>query len=245
MGIINTLIKEKKNNGIFAVIAGTRTSGKSTISGTLPGKTLMLQAHLLETGSSSAKKLASRLNNDLTIISFKDYDALMEILKDEDILKYDNIYIDGLSAITEQLFSSPEIKKHMKKNIWDGFRELWIKATNLLLHAKELSDYINVFFTLAIREKFDRDGNLIAIEPETKGNATIGEIKHLCPTILYTIAETFQDEDTQETTTYRSLITGYQGLYAGRIDTLLDQDNPGKMEADLSKVIQIIKEEEK
>lgn len=242
MGIINDMKKQDKETGIFAVVAGARTSGKSTIPGTLPGKTLMLQASVLETGSKSALGLAKELGNDLTVLSFDTVQQLGEYLEDSDLKKFDNLYIDGLSAITEQLYADPAIGKVLKKNVWDGFREIWEQATRVLLTTKKLSQDINVFFSLAIKEKWDRDGNLIAIEPEIKGNATMGEVKKLCPTILYTIGNAYDDED-GKTHVKRQLVTGYMGVYAARIDSLLDHQNPGIMDADLGKVIALIKGE--
>jgi hypothetical protein len=242
MGILNDLAQQEKEAGIFAVVAGARTSGKSTIPGTLPGKTLLLQAALLETGSKSAKSLAQELGNDLTVVTFQSVSQLGEILKDDDIAGFDNLYIDGLSAISDMLFNSPDIKKATKRNTWDGFRDLWLAATELLLEAKALSASHNVFFSLAIKEKYDRDGMLIAVEPEVKGNATIGSIQKLCPTILYTVADIHEDEEGQLHTD-RKLVTGYRGVYAGRIDSLLDKQNPGIMPADLSQVITLIKGE--
>lgn len=242
MGILSKLAKQEQEAGIFAVVAGARTSGKSTIPGTLPGKTLMLQAALLETGSKSAKNLAKELGNDLTVISFDSVAQLTEILQDPDVKDFNNLYIDGLSAITDQIFATPEVKKATRKNTWDGFRELWVAATDLLLLAKEMSTSQNVFFSLAVKEKYDSNGTLIAVEPETKGNATIGSIQKLCPTILYTVAEVYETEE-GEIVTERKLITGYRGVYAGRIDSLLDKQNPGILPADLSQVIALIKGE--
>lgn len=240
MGILSQLAAKEKEAGIFAVVAGARTSGKSTIPGTLPGKTLMLQAALLETGSKSASNLAKELGNDLTVISFEDCVQLVSILEDPDVGNFDNIYIDGLSAVTDMLFNSPEVKKSTKKNTWDGFRDLWVAATDLLLMAKGMATTHNVFFSLAVKEKYDSSGMLIAIEPEVKGNATIGSIQKLCPTILYTIAENYEDEE-GVLHVDRKLITSYRGVYAGRIDSLLDNQNPGVIEADLGKVIALIK----
>jgi len=242
MGIIADQKKKDEKQGIFAVVAGARTSGKSTIPGTLPGKTLMLQAKLLETGSKSAVALAKELGNDLTVLSFGNIAELDEYLQDADLKKFDNLYIDGLSAVTDQLYTDPAVAKVLKKNVWDGFREIWEQATRILLTVKSLSDDLNVFFSLAIKEKWDRDGNLIAIEPEIKGNATMGEVKKLCPTILYTIGTPFDDEE-GKTHVKRQLVTGYMGVYAARIDSLLDHQNPGIMDADLGQVIALIKGE--
>ena len=48
---------------LFCVVAGPRLGGKTTIAGTLPGKTLLLQAAVLESGSRSALKLARERGN--------------------------------------------------------------------------------------------------------------------------------------------------------------------------------------
>lgn len=240
MGIIAEQRKKEQESRVFAVIAGTRLSGKSTIAGTLPGKTLMLQASPLETGSKSALKLASKLGNDLTVCSFSSVGELWEYFKDKDLYKFDNLYIDGLSAITEQLLGSPEVKKIIAmKNDWAGYRELWVEATNLLLAAKEISTKINVFFSMAMREERDSQGNVVEVKPEVKGNATLGSIQRLCPTVLYTIAETYETED-GEIKVDRKIIAGYRGVYAGRIDSFLDGEGIDIMNADLGKVLELL-----
>ena len=52
--ILEKYSKASVKKGVFIIIKGTRLSGKSTIAGTLKGKSILAQAALLETGSNSA-----------------------------------------------------------------------------------------------------------------------------------------------------------------------------------------------
>jgi hypothetical protein len=38
----------------------------------------------------------------------------------------------------------------------------------------------------------------------------------------------------------RELVTANDGFFSARIDTLLDDENPGRIEADLSRVLELV-----
>ena len=71
MSVLSRLIAQKaEDKKLFAVVAARRLGGKTTLAGTLPGTTLMLQAAVLESGSNSAKQLAEQRGNKLVVASF-------------------------------------------------------------------------------------------------------------------------------------------------------------------------------
>jgi hypothetical protein len=239
MSIKARLLQQENSHGVFAVIGGQRLDGKSTLAGTLPGKTLLLQASELETGSSSAMALAAELGNDLSILTFESFGDLLEILQDKEVLDYDNLYIDGISAINEMRYECDDVQKAQKKSVWDGYRILGDDLRKLLRNAKKMTMVhgINIFFTLAYKAKMDANGNISVLEPDIKGNVTIAEIQRLCPTVL-AIRKKF-DEDGN---IGRELLTNSDEIYPARMERFLDHNNPGVVEPNLTTVLNLIKE---
>lgn len=226
-----------ENLGIFGVVASERLGGKSTLAGTLPGKTLMLQAAVLETGSKSAKALAKKLGNQLDIVDFIDLEDLVGLIKDFETSDYDNLYIDGISAVTEMKYYTDEVQRAMKKDNWGAFRMIGdsVRAFIKLAKAAATDHGKRVFITLALAPKRDANGNLTELVPQCKGNVAISEISRLCP-IFVTLRTRYNEEGEL----MREMVTKSDDVYPGRLDTLLDGDNPGVMEADLSKLLALV-----
>ena len=241
MGIIDKLTKQKKAQGIFGIVAGLRLGGKSTLAGTLPGKTLLIQAALRETGSSSAEALATKLGNELVILEFSTLPELAEVLKEVEKSDFDNVYIDGISAITEIKYNEPLVlAKALGANPWGAFDEVKKSMSTFIEASKALAERHNknVFMTLALNPEFDSAGNLVEVKPELKGKATLSVVKGYAPTVLVV-----RSRKTEKGETVRELVTKNEGPYSARIDTLLDEENPGVLPADLSKVIKLIRGE--
>ena len=236
MGILDKIKESRSEEGVFAVVAGLRLSGKSTLAGTLKGKTIMLQAKTLETGSKSALQLAKKNKNKLDIASFESLAELIELMEEVKAMDYDTVYIDGLSAVNEMKYFSPEVQKIIKKNVWDGYRELGDSLRRFLLFAKELSTKKDVILTLALDPKFDANGSLVEAKVALKGNVTINEVTRLCPVVI-SVTSGYNDKDEL----VRKLLTKGDGVLPGRIDSILDEDNPSELPADLSKVFDLIK----
>ena len=236
MSIRDRLLKEQSNAGVFAIIGGERLAGKSTLAGTLPGKTLLLQANILETGSQSALTLAERNGGQLDVISFRDYGDLLEIMESPELFEYDNLYVDGLSSITDMVYESKEFEKISKKNTWDGFALISKATRGYLLKAKRLSDKgLNVFTTLAYKATLDPNGNVSKITPDIKGNATLGTMVKLCPTVLSLRQTVVEGQGLQ-----RVLMTTSDGVYPGRLDGMLDDEHEVYYDANLAIVLEKI-----
>lgn len=225
---------------LFAVIAGPRLGGKTTIAGTLPGKTVMLQAGVLESGSKSAARLAKKLGNELTILHFNTVEELVAVLKElADDQEYDHVYIDGLSGITELKYKDPKIVAAIKKNTWDGYRDLGDAADQVLELAKTLTypdraKYAkNVWITCAL--KVEEKNNTLDVELDTKGKKAVSSVTKLGEAVVTVLPST----KTESGETGHRLITKTDGVWPGRIDGVLAEDNPGVLPADLSKVLEL------
>ena len=124
----------------------------------------------------------------------------------------------------------------MKKNVWDGYRELGDSLKRFLLLAKGVSKVKNVILTMALDVKYNTDGAPVEAKPAMKGNITTNEVTRLCPVVLSLTSE--YDDDGE---LVRKLLTKGDGVLPGRIDSILDEDNPSELPADLSKVFDLIK----
>jgi hypothetical protein len=205
-------IKRNDVGGLYGVVAGLRLLGKTTLAGTLPGKTILFQAQLLETASSSAEQLAKELGNSLDTIEFSSVGDLRELLLSKETKTYDNVYIDGLSAVSEMIYNGREIQALLKKNQWEAFREIGDELREFQLMCKQ--------FTI------DTGKNLF-MDPVVKGQVALEAIKKYAPVVVAVTNE--MDESGN---LHRFIITKSDGVYPARIDSVLDHNNPGRFEAD-------------
>ncbi len=244
MSILTQLRAKQKAKGVFGIVAGTRLAGKSSLAGTLPGNTLLMQAAVKETGSESAKKLAEKLGNKLEVIGFGSVKDIMAVIKEFPGLGFDNLYVDGISAITEMRHEEKEVQAMLEspKGPWGAFDAIKQTMHTFIEESKRVSEEHgkNVFLTLALDPVLNEAGQVVELKPALKGKATLAEIKKYGNSVLVVTARL--DEQGQ---TVRELITKTRGPYSARIDTLLDSENPGIMPADLSKVLKLIKGETK
>lgn len=238
MSKISQLIKKSaENKAIFGCIAGQRMDGKSTLAGTLPGKTLLVEAAIIEAGSDSAARLAKKLGNHLDTVQFHTLNDLVEILMEVKDTDYDHVYVDGLSAITEMKYDEPEVQKIMNKNTWDGYRKIAeaVRAALKLCKSIPVETGKNVFITLAMNPKRDGNGVLLELTPACKGNVATSEISKLCK-----FFGTLRIREDEEGNTIRELVTSTDDVYLGRIDGLLEEENPGVIGADLSQLLKLL-----
>lgn len=246
MSILKRLQEAKEIEGkrIFGVIAGPRLGGKTTLAGTLPGRTLLLQAAVLESGSGSAKQLATKNGNELYVATFTTVDELLGILKElRSDTDFDNVYLDGVSAVSEMKYNEPA-NANMRKNktgIWDAFRAIADASKDVLRSAKELTypelttKPKNVFVTCALRVE-SKDG-VVDISLEAKGNVATSEVTKLGEAVLTVLPPV----KTEQGETGHRLISKSDGTWPGRVDGILAEDNPGLIEpADLSKVLELV-----
>ncbi len=243
MSVLEKYKKLNKTKGVFVIVKGVRLAGKSTLAGTMPGKSVLVQAGLLETGSSSAESLAKKLKNDLAVLEFNKLEELTEILESLATSDIKNIYIDGISAITELKHREPKTQRKLingGNGVWDAFRDIAEASEQMIELCKKITETTdkNVFMTLSLDPKFDPDGNVVELIPSTKGNATLGKIERYGNNAV--VVKILANADK---TLKRVLVTRTDGPYTARIDSLLDDNNPGVIDADIAKLIKLIKGE--
>jgi hypothetical protein len=243
MSILQRLLNQEttKSKKLFGVIAGRRTSGKTTLAGTIPGNTLLLQAGVLESGSLSAEVLAKQNGHAMTVVNFHSIADLAGVLGElREDTTFDNIYIDSITAITELKYNEPEVQKTLKKDNWAAFREIGKSASDILLAAKSLTynDHAkkakNVFITCALEIKSDAIGNVTDVTLLSKGNKALSDLTKLGEAVV-TVVQVDVDGEQR-----RKLLTKTANFFPGRIDSLLDDKNPGMIDADLSKLLSLI-----
>lgn len=225
----------------YALIVGRSSSGKTTVAGSVPGKTLLLQIRDREFGCESAIALARSLGNEVIPYSISTIQELLDIAielrTDKD---YDNVYVDGWSAITFMLAESPDIAPMIEGrkggNSFVGYARIQTDVAKIQKAYAELTypDIIkpkSVFFTLAIDVKTDANGVATDIVPVMKGKASYQEFTRPSPTIV-TLAVQHSEEGER-----RIMLTKNHGPYLARINGILDKDNVGIMEPDLSLIM--------
>jgi hypothetical protein len=236
--------KNEASKKLFAVVAGQRLSGKSSLAGTLPGKTLLLQAAVYESGSKSAVKLSQKLGNDLTILTFNSTLELRDIVKEltaDD--QFDNIYVDGVGSITDMKMAEPKMIAAAKADVWGAYRVLGDEM-RVMLHELKALTYPgkspkpkNVFVTCALEIKQDKSGAIVDVSLQAKGNIAISEITRLGEAVVTCLAPTPTDKGMSD----HRLLTKTDGVFPGRIDGLLPEENSGIVEpANLSVVLKAL-----
>jgi hypothetical protein len=233
---------EEDGKKLFATVCAPRLAGKTTLAGTLPGKTLLLQVAVRESGSRSAKKLANRLGNDLTIQTLHSLEEwtkkLAELAQDE---TYDNIYVDGVSALNEVVYADPKTVRAMNSDPRKGYKLIGDEMDALLMTIKGLTypsrckKPKNVFMTVAL--KIESDEGVTDVKLEVKGKMSVSSITKLGEAVLTVVAPV----KTETGTTKHKLLTQTDGFWPGRVDGLLDDENPGIIEpADLGALLKLI-----
>lgn len=144
-----------ENNRIVGLIVGESGIGKTSLAGTLEGKTLIASA---ESGLLCLNKFSKEVKENIDFVEITSIEDLMSFFElinsKEAIEKYDNLFIDSLTEIGEMILA--ELKKDPK--IKDGFA-LYGKNNEIFTwFVKELRDNskYNVWFTCL--NAFEKDG---------------------------------------------------------------------------------------
>lgn len=222
---------------LFGVVAGPRLGGKTTLAGTLPGKTILLQAAVLESGSRSAQALAARNKNELVVSSFTDLQHLRSEVEKAAKSDCNHIYIDGFSAINDMRWSSNEIQAAYKKNQWEAYGKHGLDMKSLLEWIKMFTyepSGKHVWLTSALKVK--TEGGSTDVELECKGRMAVTEITKLGEAVVTVMTVP------SESGPKRVLLTKSYDNWPGRIDGVLDDENPTWIEPDLSKVLKLLEQ---
>ena len=132
----------------------------------------------------------------------------------------------------------PLVEKLAKTNVWDAYKIIGDSMRDFIFLCKEISTTgKNVITTLALTAELNANGALVALKPVTKGKVVLQEITGKAPVFV-----TLRLVEDDNGTTRREMVTRSDVNYIGRIDSILDEDNPGVMEADLGKLLNLLKE---
>lgn len=242
MGLIESGVQKaderRRTQGFFAAIGGDRLAGKSTIAGTLPGRTLIVQPQDIEAGNLSPIELAEKLGNHLDLLELDQYQKFFTLLEDPDIHSYDNIYVDGISAFTKQIYQSPEYaKKTANGNVFDGFRLISDMSDTLIRSYKRFSkDYNkNVFITFATEAIRGPDGAVAEVKTLSKGNNPKKFVEEAAGNVLQIVLVPAEDGSSQ-----RVLFTTTTGPYTARLGDLLPGTVPAAVTPDLKELLTLL-----
>lgn len=231
---------------MMGCIAGERTLGKTTMLGTLPGKTAMLYMDMWETAYKSAAKKAAELGNILVPIKVTSPDELakgiQELYSDD---YFDNVALDSVTALTQMRGKEDDIRKMIKMGKgWAAGAEVKDSMLDYLLTLKGLSRLDtgvkkpkNVVVTIALVIKRDIAGAPVSMEMETWGHATPELVTGLC-----NFSGTLVKVRNEEGEAVRKLLVVDEPPFKGRADGLLDEDKPdGMVDPDFATIFNLIK----
>jgi hypothetical protein len=241
--ILNRLKENQpKPKKLFGIIAAPRLGGKTTTIGTLPGRTLLMQSEVRESGSESAKALAAQLGHKLDVLNFSSLGELFEILTElKDDTEFDNVAVDGLSAITEMKYEDPKMRELIKRDNWAAFREIGDTATSVIMALKALTysesaaKPKNTFLTVALSLKQDKNGEVVDVSLDVKGNVATSAVTKFGEAVLTILPPSGPRGEGD----YK-LLTRTMDVWPARVDGVLRENNPGVIEpADLRKVLEL------
>jgi len=237
MGLITDRLKKQKEvSGIFLCVAGPRFGGKTTTLGTLKGKTLLIDISDKESGSRGAVNMAAKMGVEtFDVVTGYDCADVASIVEEAITLGYDNIAIDGLSALTEVEMEKPAIARLLKgeKTKWTGFALMGKAVTDLLQYLKTTSAESgkNIIITVALKEKTNSEGEVMDTGLDLRGQMAEGFITGRCP--YFVVSRLAVDGEGKP---LRILQTYSDGVYEGRLDGIFDDDNPKAFRSDPEKV---------
>jgi len=230
------------------LVTGRSGTGKTTLAGTLPGRTLLLQVAGKEYGAETAMaqaKVNGNVLDSIALSSLSDFIKVATELKLDTV--YDNVYVDSLSGLTFLAADDPEIAQmlQVKKpgaNPFVGYSRIQAeidkvhKAFSELLYAPSKKPK-NIIFSLAIEPKLDASGLPAEISPVMMGRASYSVFTRPAPTILVLATKN------TETGTERVMLTSNVGPYIARVNGLLDAVNPKMIEPNLATLFTLIAKE--
>jgi hypothetical protein len=235
MGLITDRLKKQQElTGVFLCLAGPRFGGKTTTLGTLKGKTLLIDISDKESGSRGAVNMATKLGVDtFDVVTGLECKDVAELVEEAVTLGYDNIAIDGLSALSEIEEESAAVKRAAKSDKWGGWALMGKNLIGLLSYLKGVSigSGVNIIITVALKEKTNAEGEVTSTDLDLRGNIAKGFLTGKCP--YFVVSRLASDKEGKP---LRILQTYSDGVYEGRLDGIFDGNNPKAFRSDPERV---------
>jgi hypothetical protein len=135
--------KTQSNGRLSAVIYGQSGIGKTTLAGTLSGKTLIISAE------NGLLALASKDIDYLTVSAWADLHSVTLFLNCDKSAEYKNIFVDSLTEVSEMLINELKNKYPAKSDSMKLWGEYSDKMTAFVKYYRNLNKF-NVFFTCLV-----------------------------------------------------------------------------------------------
>lgn len=175
MAITLSSTKQAFNNGIKCLVFGQSGVGKTRLSSTLPGKTLILSA---EAGLLSLREYDI---DAIVINSVSDLRDAYTFIASPDGDKYQNIVLDSLSEIAEQVLS---YELSINKDGRAAYGELSKQMTALTKAFRDMHNKNVMCIAKAERSKDDASGKML-YAPSFPGQKLTTDIPYLFDELFY------------------------------------------------------------
>ena len=151
MAIVIQSTKDAVQSGIKILLYGASGSGKTRLTSTLPGKTIILSA---EAGLLSLRDFDI---DSITVNTMEDLKETYKLLAAD--TKYDNIVLDSLSEITEVIFAYEveDSKNHNKAGATDKLRAYGEMAEKVIKLVKAFRDLAGKNIIMIAKIERDKD----------------------------------------------------------------------------------------
>ena len=244
MSILARLQKQETEKP-YILVVGRSSAGKTTLSGTLSGRTLLIQPKGKERGAQTAISMAKTRGNEVVAVSVSSVSEILQLAEELKTDKsFDSIYLDGLTALTFLVAEDPIISELLEAkkgsaNPFLGYEKIRAEVAKVNKALSELTYASvtkpkNVIVTLAIDIKTDMNGAPLECVPAMRGKASFTEFTRPSPTIV-TLASRQTEQGLE-----RILLTANNGIFLGRVNGILDEVNPKVIEPDLSKLLSLM-----
>ena len=237
MNLADRIKKSQQKETRLIVTAGVRFAGKTAGLGTLPGKTLLAITADKESGAMGAVKVAEENGNQLDFVFITDAADALSVAKEALGSGYDNVAVDGLTAITEVEAEKPGVAKLLNSTgngVYAGWRAIGNEVVGLIQDLKALSADTGkpIVLTLAFKDpKPDASGTISTLEPDIKGQMALSVIKGKCP--FFVCAKRAHDKDGNP---LHVLQTAPDDIYPARLDGVMAKDLPKGFRTERDKV---------
>lgn len=172
--------KDASSHGIKLLVYGTAGAGKTRLSASMPGKTIILSA---ESG------LLSLRGFDIDTVTIGDMQDLRDAYNMIIESNYNNVVLDSLTEIAESILEVESSKKTKSGELVGlaAYNELYKQVKRLCKAYRDLPGK-NVLFTALVEREKDELSGAVLMQPLLPGKKLTGEIPALFDEVFYLTA---------------------------------------------------------